>query len=45
MNSAELAKSPGLLEATLQEKEHWTEIIEPRSSLLEFGFNAVWRRF
>lgn len=40
MNTAELA-TPA--KPVHQEKEHWTEIIEPKTSLLDLRLNEIWK--
>jgi lipopolysaccharide transport system permease protein len=43
MNTAELAKTSILLEESPSIQEDWSEIIEPRSRLLQLGLKEVWR--
>lgn len=43
METVEMVEEAVAAEPKKPEHEQWTEIIEPRSSLLEFGFKAVWR--
>lgn len=42
MNTAELAKTPVIVKETKPEHEHWTEVIEPKASLLNLHLKEVW---
>jgi lipopolysaccharide transport system permease protein len=41
MNPAEAIKNPVIKEA--REEEHWTEVIEPKTSLFHLRLNELWR--
>ena len=41
MNTAEAIKDPVINQA--EEQEHWTEIIKPKTSLLDLRLGEVWR--
>src|SRR5215204_3570222 len=43
MNSTDAVKVESLIESKEEERENWTEIIKPRTRLLDLRLDEVWR--